>query len=169
MKKNIALYSVLCLILGAAVVLAHPHFRKVIKMTLPAGQEVTITYDTLPANENHTAKAAVGEFLIPGHNPRISFSAEVKAGDVTIPAGEYLIGALKNSNTDWAMGLYPTPLGRGTKPDMAKVIKLDSLFLNSQGKAEHMLIDISPGIGKLQNRAMLTMHFGSLFLGGALS
>lgn len=170
MKKNVGVYSVFCLfLLGGALALAHPHFRKVIKMTLPAGQEVTITYDTLPANEEHTTKAAVGEFLIPGHNPRISFSAEVKAGAVTIPAGEYLIGALKNSNTDWTMGLYPGPLARGAKPDLAKVIKLDSMFSSSQGKAEHMLIDVSPGIGKLQNRAMLTMHFGSLFLGGAIS
>jgi hypothetical protein len=169
-KKNISVYSVFCLfLLGGALVLAHPHFKKVVKVTLPGGQEATITYDTLPANEDHTTKAAVGDFLIPGHNPRISFAAEVKAGNVTIPAGEYLIGALKNSDKDWTMGLYPTPLARGAKPDPAKIIKLDSMFSNAQGKAEHMLIDITPGSGKLQNKAVLTMHFGSLFLGGALS
>jgi hypothetical protein len=151
------------------LVLAHPHFRKVIKVTLPGGPEATITYDTLPVNEDHTTKAAAGEFLIPGHNPRISFSAEVKAGSVTIPAGEYFIGALKNSDKDWTMGLYPGPLARGAKPDLAKVIKLESIFLTSEGKAEHMLIDLQPGTGKLQNKAMLTIHFGSLFLGGALS
>ncbi len=170
MKKSISIYSVFCLfLLGGALALAHPHFRKVLKVTLPGGQEATITYDTLPANEDHTTKAAAGDFLIPGHNPRISFSAEVKAGNVTIPAGEYLIGALKNSDKDWTMGLYPTPLARGAKPDMAKVIKLDSMFSAAQGKAEHMLIDITPGSGKLQNKAVLTLHFGSLFLGGALS
>ncbi len=170
MKRNVGVCTAFCLfLLAGAVVLAHPHLRKTLKLTLPGGQEATITYDTLPANEDHTAKAAVGEFLIPGHNPRIAFSAEVKAGAVTIPAGEYLIGALKNGDNDWTMGLYPTPLARGAKPDMAKVIKLESVFSTSQGKAEHMLIDVSPGTGKLQNKATLTLHFGSLFLAGALS
>jgi len=158
-------------LLGAAMVLAHPHFRKVLKLTLPGGQEATITYDTLPANEANATlmKAAPGDLLIPGHNPRIAFAAEVKAGNVTIPAGEYLIGAVKNGDNDWTMALYPTPLGRGQKPDPAKMIKLESVFVKLQDKAEHMLIDVSPGIQKLQGKAMLTIHFGSLFLGGALS
>ena len=32
-----------------------------------------------------------------------------------------------------------------------------------------MLIDITPGDGKLEGRAVLTLHFGGLFLSGALS
>ncbi|MET0556637.1 MAG: hypothetical protein ABW221_26600 [Vicinamibacteria bacterium] len=32
-----------------------------------------------------------------------------------------------------------------------------------------MLIDITPGAGGLEGRAVLTMHFGGLFLSGALS
>jgi hypothetical protein len=32
-----------------------------------------------------------------------------------------------------------------------------------------MLVDISPGHGKLEGKAVLTLHFGSLYLAGALS
>jgi hypothetical protein len=31
-----------------------------------------------------------------------------------------------------------------------------------------MLIDITPGSGKLEGKPVLTLHFGSLFLAGAL-
>jgi hypothetical protein len=32
-----------------------------------------------------------------------------------------------------------------------------------------MLIDITPGHGKFEAKAVLTLHFGSLFLAGVLS
>jgi len=67
------------------------------------------------------------------------------------------------------MALYPGRVARGEKPDMAKVIKLESEFTPAKGTAEHMLLDISPGDGKLKGRAVLTLHFGHLFLAGALS
>ena len=37
----------------ASVALAHPHFNKTVTATLGAGVEVTITYNTTPANETH--------------------------------------------------------------------------------------------------------------------
>jgi hypothetical protein len=52
---------------------------------------------------------------------------------------------------------------------MAKVIKLPSLYNKGAGAAPHMLIDISPGSGKFEGKAVLTLHFGALFLAGALS
>jgi hypothetical protein len=51
---------------------------------------------------------------------------------------------------------------------MAKMIRLDSDFGASEGEAPHLPIDISPGSGKMEGRAVLTAHFGSLFLAGAL-
>ena len=53
--------------------------------------------------------------------------------------------------------------------DVTKAIKLESEFRAAAGPAEHMLIDITPGSGKLEGRAVLTLHFGTLFLAGALS
>jgi hypothetical protein len=168
LKKSIALISVVCVLLGGTLALAHPHFNKTVKVTLPGNVEATISYGTTPANELNAQKAAVGEFVIP-RRPMLKTSAELKSGAVTIPAGDYIIGVLKNSESDWTMALYPGQIGRGEKPDMAKLIKLDSVYSTSNGKAEHMLIDISPGAGKLEGRAVLTIHFGSMFLAGALT
>ena len=59
-----------------------------------------------PANEIHAAKAAVGTFVTP-RRPILKLSGEIKAGAVTVPAGEYTIGVIKNSENDWTMALYP--------------------------------------------------------------
>jgi hypothetical protein len=67
------------------------------------------------------------------------------------------------------MALYPGAVERGATPDPAKVIKLDSAYSTAEGKAEHMLIDITPGGGKFEGKAVLTLHFGSMFLSAALS
>ncbi len=37
------------------------------------------------------------------------------------------------------------------------------------GSADHMLIDITPGSGKFEGKAVLTLHFGTMFLAAALS
>jgi hypothetical protein len=156
------------LLLSATLIIAHPHINKIVTATLPGDVTATITYNTTPANEMNAQKLAVGEFTSP-RNPRLKLSGDLKAGSVAIPAGEYLIGVIKNSDKDWTMAVYPGAIKRGEKPDMSKAIKLESMFSNSVGTAAHMLIDISPGSGKFEGRAVLTIHFGSLFLAGALT
>jgi hypothetical protein len=152
---------------AASAAYAHPHFNKTVSVTLPSGVDATITYNTTPANETRAASVPVGTFVTP-RKPMLKLSAEVKAGDVTVPAGEYTIGVIKNSDKDWTMALYPGPVPQGS-PDVAKALKLESVFSTDHGIAEHMLIDITPGTGKLEGRAVLTLHFGNLFLAGALS
>ena len=93
-------------------------------------------------------------------------SAELKAGAITLPAGEYTIGVIKNSDKDWTMALYPGTLARGTEPDASKIIKLDSQFTDAHGTSEHMTIDITPGHGKQDGKAVLLLHFGKLYLAG---
>jgi len=151
---------------GAAF--GHPHFNKTVTAKLPSGAEATITYNTTPANEARAASVAVGSFVTP-RRPTLKLSAEVKVGALTIPAGEYTIGAIKNSEKDWTMALYPGAVPREGTPDIAKALKLESTFSTDRGLAEHMLIDVTPGAGKLDGRAVLTLHFGNLFLAGALS
>ena len=155
-------------LLAAATAAAHPHFNKTVSAKLPSGVDVTITYNTTPANEIHAAKAPVGQFVTP-RRPMLKVSGEIKVGAVTVPAGEYTIGVIKNSETDWTMALYPGAVARGETPDAAKTIKLESMFSSDHGIAEHMLVDITPGHGKFEGRAVLTLHFGNLFLYGALS
>jgi hypothetical protein len=165
MKRTVFACALLAV---AGSVFAHPHFNKSVTAKLPSGADATITYNTTPANEMRATSVAVGTFVTP-RRPTLKLSAEVKAGTVTIPAGEYTIGVIKNSDKDWTMALYPGAVPREGAPDLAKAIKLESLFSSAAGAAEHMLLDITPGSGKLAGRAVLTLHFGGLFLAGALS
>jgi hypothetical protein len=166
MKKIAAVCSVLVGLAAAAS--AHPHFNKTVSAKLPSGVEATVTYNTTPANEVRATEAPVGAFVTP-RRPALKLSAALETGSVTVPAGDYTIGVVKNGDKDWTLALHPGLLGRQDKPDNAKVIKLDSAFSSAHGVAEHMLVDITPGAGKLEGRAVLTLHFGSLFLSGALS
>ncbi len=169
MKHRLTVPFALCAIfLAATLVTAHPHFNKTVIVKLPGGVEATITYNTTPSNEANAAKAAVGTFVTP-RQPKLKLSGELKAGAVTIPAGEYIIGVIKNAEDDWTLALYSGTIARGTPPDMSKVIKLESMFGKGAGVAPHMLIDISPGAGKFEGKAVLTLHFGSLFLAGVLA
>jgi hypothetical protein len=152
----------------ASVALAHPHFNKTVTATLSPGVEVTITYNTTPSNEIHAQNAKVGEFVTP-RRPVLKLSGEIKSEKATLPAGEYTIGVIKNGDNDWSLALYPGRLQRGDTPDAAKAIRLDSMFSADKGTAEHMLIDITPGHGKFEGKAVLTLHFGSLFLAGVLA
>ena len=150
----------------ASVALAHPHFNKTVTATLAQG-EVTITYNTTPSNEMHAQNAKVGEFITP-RRPVLKLSAEIKTEKAILAAGEYTIGVIKNGDKDWSLALYPGRLQRGDVPDTAKAIRLDSIFSSDKGVAEHMLIDITPGHGQFEGKAVLTLHFGSLFLSGLL-
>ncbi len=67
------------------------------------------------------------------------------------------------------MALHPGRLRLSTPADTAKIIRLESLFSRDMGNAHHMLVDIAPGHGKLEGKTVLTWHFGSLYLAGALS
>lgn len=169
MKK----FRVLTLILAIALVmagiaLAHPHFNKSVVAKLPGGAEATIAYNTTPANLTRAEDAEAGTFVTP-RGPKLTLSAAVMSGSTNIPAGEYVIGVIKNGADDWTMALYPGTIPRGETADMGKVIKLDSMYSSSAGTAEHMLIDITPGSGEFEGKAVLTLHFGTMFLAGALS
>ena len=152
----------------AVVATAHPHFNKTVTATLPQGAELTITYNTTPANEMRAQAVKVGDFVTP-RGPVLKLSAEVKSEKATIPAGEYTIGVIKNGDKDWTLALYPGRLARGQAPDAAKAIRLDSMFEGNKGTAEHMLIDVTPGHGRFEGKAVLTLHFGSLFVSGLLA
>jgi len=166
MKRSIGLGVALGLFAGVA--LAHPHFNKTVTATLPGSVEVTITYNTTPSNEVHAQNAKAGEFVTP-RRPVLKLSAELKTEKQTLAAGEYTIGAIKVADKEWVLALYPGRIPRGETPDVAKAIKLESQFAADKGTAEHMLIDITPGHGKFEGKAVLTLHFGALFLAGVLA
>ena len=165
MKK----FTVLCFaLLAASLVVAHPHFRMNVTATLPGDVEASVAFYTVPVNMTHAEEAAKGAFLAPG-NPKLTISADLKAGSVSIPAGTYTVGTIKGSMDDWTMALYPGELARGDAPDMSKMIKLDSEYVKSSEPGGHLWVYIGPGEGKLEGKATIAMGFGPLVLSGALS
>lgn len=166
MKRTLTALAVLAL---AVTAMAHPHFNKTITADLPGGVQAVITYNTTPANETRATDAPIGVFTTP-RSPKLKLSADLKSDEkVLLAAGEYVIGVVKVSATDWTMALYNGTLARGAAPDPAKVIRLDSIFDSKVAPAAHMLIDITPGHGKFEGKAILTLHFGTLFLSGLLA
>lgn len=164
----LAVVVVVAVVLAPGLSLAHPHFNKTVTCQLPGGAEATIIYQTVPANMAHAEEAAVGAFVTP-RRPTFKLSAPVTVGSVTIPAGEHTIGVVKNGASDWSMALYKGGLPPRTEPDMANVIKLDSMYIANDGQADHLLIDITPGSGKFEGKAVLTLHFGTMFVEGLIS
>jgi len=152
--------------LTASVVVAHPHFRKTTTVKM-GEQEVSISFFTVPANMSHLEGIADGGFVSPGQ-PSLKISADLKGGSASIPAGTYLVGAIKKGD-GWTMVLYPGKLERGEKPDLSKAIKLDSQFNTSADAAEHLVVDIGPGWGKNQGKAVVVIGFGTLWLDGVIS
>ena len=154
-------------VLTATAVLAHPHFRKTTSVTLPGDVEASVAFFTVPSNMSHAEKAENGAFLSPGL-PKLKISTDLKAGSASIPAGTYTVGAIKNSMTDWTMVLSPGELGFGDKPDMSKLIKLDSQF-NKGAPVEHLVVDIFPGSGKAAGKVVVLLGFGDMWLDGVLT
>ena len=67
------------------------------------------------------------------------------------------------------MVLYPGKLERGEKPDLSKVIKLDSQFNKSADTADHLVVDIGPGWGSNDGKTVVLIGFGTLWLDGVIS
>lgn len=163
MKK----FFVLCLVLlTASAVIAHPHFRKTTTVKI-GDSDVSVSFFTVPSNMSHLEGIADGEFVSPGR-PSLKVSADLTAGSASIPAGTYVVGAVKKGES-WAMVLYPGELGRDETPDMSKVIKLDSQFHKSSDPAEHLVVDIYPGSGKAEGKAVVMIGFGTMWLDGVIS
>ncbi|MGW8181101.1 MAG: hypothetical protein ACWGQW_20420 [bacterium] len=94
-----------------------------VTVELPSGVEATITYNTVPVNQARTRNATESSFLTPGR-ASLKLSGEVKAGSVTIPAGDYALGVIKKSGGEWTMTLYPGSIARGQSAQMFKVAEL---------------------------------------------
>jgi len=164
MKKLVGLCGLVLLV--ASVAAAHPHFRKTVSIQL-GDEEVSVSFFTVPANMSHLEGLTDGAFVSPG-NPSLKIPADLKAGATTIPAGTYLVGAVKKGD-GWTMVLYPGKLERGEKPDLSKAIKLASQFNHSAEATEHLVVDIGPGWGSSEGKAVVLIGFGTLWLDGVIS
>lgn len=164
MKKTFVLCAVLSLL--SISLFAHPHIQKSVSAKL-GEVEAKLSFYTSPANMSHVENVAVDQFST-GY-ARLSLSGDIKVGSQTIPAGEYTVGAVKDSAGVWTMALSPGKLDYGQQADLSKLLKLESMFSMSEGTATHVDFNVSPGLGEMEGRATLIWHFGKLFLAGALS
>ena len=162
MKKVIALAVVL---LTATALIAHPHFQKTTSAKISEELELSLSFFTVPANMEHVAKIGVGEFASPGL-PKFKASSAVMAGSANIPAGTYTVGVVKKSDSDWQMVLSPGELAFGDSPDMAKLIELESSFRMSKEPVAHLVVDIFPGDGEFEGKAVILLGFGSMWVQG---
>ena len=135
----------------------HPHFSKKISMKL-GDVETELTYFTAPANMEHVKGVKSGAFN--AGFATLKLGGDVKIGDQTLKAGEYTVGAVKNGDNDWTMGVHFGRLGFGATPDESKVTKLKSSFSTEHGNAAHIYFDIMPGHGDTEGKTVLIWHFG---------
>jgi hypothetical protein len=156
------------LVLGTTLVMAHPHFEKKVTALLPSDVEASVAYETLPANETHTNQAKIGSIIIPRRAAFI-LSGDINAGSVSLTAGDYTIGVIKNSADNWGMVLLSGRLSRGDTPDLSNPIKLDSHYSTTKEGSAHLRIDIVPGHGDFEGKPVLSIAFGSMILEAALS
>ncbi|MFQ5628669.1 MAG: hypothetical protein ACE5I1_07910 [bacterium] len=169
-KRKILLSSLVLAAVGyfsiSTLSARHPHFSK--SVTVKIGDvEAKLAYFTAPANEKYVTDAKVGAFSA-GFGT-LTLSGDLTAGDVTLKAGDYTIGAIKNGDGGWTMGVHQGKLGFNDTPDMAKVIKLSSEYTTSNGNAPHIYFDIMPGHGKQEGKTTLIWHFGKHYLAGVIS
>lgn len=167
MKRQWVIAAVV-LIAVAPALLAHPHFQKTTSAKLPGDVEVSVSFFTVPSNTAHADSTADGDFVTPGF-AALETSADLTAGSVTIPKGTYTVGAVKNAADDWTMALHPGKLGFNDTPDKSKLIKLESSYVKSPASTDHLVVDIQPGHGKTEGKAVITLGFGPMVLDGVLS
>ena len=164
MKKVLVLAVVL---LSATALVAHPHFQKTTTAKLSDTVEVSLSFFTVPANMSHLADIATGDFVSPGL-PKFKSGNAITAGGASIPAGTYTVGVIKNGADDWTMALSPGELGFGDKPDMSKLIKLDSSFMKGNDPVAHLVVDVFPGSGKFEGKAVILLGFGTMWVEGLI-
>jgi len=146
---------------------AHPHLNKTITTTLHGPVEVSVSYQTASAREIDPEASPVGRFINPWA-PILSLSEDVKSGATHIPSGRYTIGLIKNGPGDWTLALHPGRLRQREVAVTPIIIPLDTLFSDSNGSSDHLVIDFSPGTGRFEGKVVLTFHLGTLFLAAEL-
>jgi len=164
MKKVLILSVVM---LTATALVAHPHFQKTTTAKLSEDVEVSISFFTVPANMENVAKIGDGEFVSPGL-PRFEIGTAITAGGASVPAGTYTVGIVKNGADDWTMVLSPGELAFGDSPDMSKLIKLDSMFATGNDPTGHLVVDIFPGEGKFEGKAVVLIGYDTMWVHGLI-
>lgn len=161
--------SAICAVLVSAAFLpSHPHFRKSITAKLPAGLEVKLEYTTLPWNPAHLSEVKDG-FVFHCGNATVELGANVKNGSSDIPAGKYLLRTRAKDVDHWIFFLVPQPPDRTTPPDMSKAIELPTGTSRTDTSHGHLTLDLTPGDGDNDGKAVFVLAWGDRLLEGVLA
>ena len=66
------------------------------------------------------------------------------------------------------MVLSPGELAFGDSPDMSKLVKLDSMFTQGNDPTGHLIVDVFPGEGKFDGKAVILIGFGTMWVHGLI-
>jgi hypothetical protein len=146
---------------------AHPHFRKTVIARI-SDTEIKLEFTTYPWNPAHLSEVK-GGFLFHCGNALLETNKPVKVGTTEIPAGKYQLRARAKDLSNWTFLLIPAPPDRNTPPDMAKAIELKTLALSGRQMSDHLSLDVSPGHGDTDGKALLVLSWGDRQLQGELA
>ena len=164
---RLVLFAAILAVSAAAVVNAHPHFRKSVVAKLP-DLEIKLEYITYPWNPSHLSDVKDG-FIFNCGNATVEFSKPVTAGGKEIAAGRYLLRARAKDVDSWTFLLVTPPPDRSTPPDMTKAIDLVTKTLTGRPVNDHLSLDISPGHGETEGKALFVLSWGDRQLEGVLA
>ncbi len=168
MKKTLTICLVAASLACAAIALsAHPHFRKTVVAKLP-DLEIKLEYITYPWNPAHLSEVKEG-FVFSCGNAAVEFSKPVKIGSQELPAGKYLLRARAKDVDHWTLVLLPPPPDRNTPPDMSKAVELATKTLTGRPVNEHLSLDIAPGHGDTDGKALFVLSWGDRQLEGVIA
>ncbi len=169
MKKaaKFALFAAILAVSAAAFLGAHPHFRKAVVAKLP-DLEIKLEYITYPWNPSHLSDVTEG-FIFNCGSATLELSKPVTAGAKEIAAGKYLLRARAKDVDNWTLLLIPPPPDRSAPPDMTKAIELKTKTLTGRPVNNHLSLDISPGYGETDGKALIVLSWGDRELQGVLA
>ena len=155
------------LLLTAPILASHPHFRKTVSAKLP-GLEVSMEYTTLPWNPVHLSEIKDGFVFHCGY-ATVQLTGTARLAGKEIPAGKYVLRARAKDADNWTFVLAPPPPDRNAPVDMAGAIELPTRFLKNQSMHEHLTLDLFPGRGDTDNKALFVLSWGDRQIEGVLA
>lgn len=169
MSKTIRLSTLAAALVTLAVPLvsSHPHFRKTVSAKLP-GLEVRMEYTTLPWNPAHLSEVKEGFVFHCGY-ASVELIGEAKLAGRDIAAGKYVLRAVAKDADNWTLFLAAPPADRNGPVDMSTAIQLPTKSLKGQSVHEHLTLDLVPGHGETENKALFVLSWGDRQLEGVLA
>ncbi len=169
MKRDIGiwLFTACFVLLLGLTASAYPHFRKTVIARI-SDTEIKLEFTTYPWNPAHLSEVKEG-FLFHCGNALLETSKPVKVGTMEIPAGKYQLRARAKDLSNWTFLLIPSPPDRNTPPDMTKAIELKTRTLTGRQTNDHLSLDVSPGHGDTDGKALIVLSWGDRQLEGELA